>query len=96
MNEQTGISKLVNSRFEFYHEIKPGILVTDIFAENNSDSVWFLDAVNNKLLLQNKNQSKDSILTSLLFLLIGFFFVGGHKKYLVDLFNVYECGLQRR
>jgi ligand-binding sensor domain-containing protein len=91
MNEQTGISKLVNSRFEFYHEIKPGILVTDIFAENNSDSVWFLDAVNNKLLLQNKNQSKEFNLDKPSFPPYRFFFVGGQKKYLVDLFNVYEC-----
>ena len=91
MNEQTGISKLVNSQFEFYHEIKPGMLVTDIFAENNSDSVWFLDAVNNKLLLQNKNQSKEFNLNKPSFPPYRFFFAGGHKKYLVDLFNVYEC-----
>ena len=95
MNEQTGISKLVNSQFEFYHEIKRGIQVTDIFAENNSDSVWFLDAVNNKLLLQNKSQSKEFNLDKPSFPPYRFFFVGGHKKYLVDLFNVYECRFTR-
>jgi ligand-binding sensor domain-containing protein len=92
MNEQTGVSELVNPQFEFYHELKPGFRVTDIFAENNSDSVWFLDAVNNKLLLQNNDQSREfSLGKPSISPPYRFFFASGNKKYLIDLFNVYEC-----
>jgi ligand-binding sensor domain-containing protein len=91
MNEQTGVTKLVNPGFEFYHEFKPGFRVTDIYAENNSDSVWFLDAVNNKLILQNINQSKEFILDKPFYPPYRFFIVSRDKKYLADLFNIYQC-----
>lgn len=91
-NEQTGISKLVNPQFAFYYRLKPGFLATDIFAQDNSDSVWFLDGVNNKLILQNKNVWKEFNLgKSPSSPPYRFFFVSGNRNYLTDLFNVYEC-----
>src|SRR5215831_7905250 len=51
-NDETGISKLANPRFEFYPQFRPGFLTTDIYASEKSDSVWFLDGIHNKVLLQ--------------------------------------------
>ncbi len=92
-NEQTGISKLVNPQFEFYYRIKPGFLTTDIFTENRSDSVWFLDGVHCRLLLQYKNRSEEFRLEKPVAPPYRFFYIGGNKNYLTDLFNVYECRL---
>ena len=58
VNEQTGFSKLVNPQLEFYPQLKPGFSATDIYS-NNSDSVWFLDGIHNKLLLQYNNIIKE-------------------------------------
>ncbi|MFI5154999.1 MAG: two-component regulator propeller domain-containing protein [Chitinophagales bacterium] len=57
MNGQIGISKLVNPQFEFYAQVKPGFQTTDIYANDQSDSVWFLDAIHNKFMCQYKQDS---------------------------------------
>jgi signal transduction histidine kinase/ligand-binding sensor domain-containing protein len=91
-NEQTGISKLVNAQFEFYYRLKPGFQTTDIFAQNSTDSVWFLDGVNNRLLLQSNNKLKEfNLVKPPISPPYHFFFVSGHRYYLTDLFNIYEC-----
>lgn len=58
-NEQTGISKLSNLRFEFYPQLTKGFITSDLFASEKSDSVWFLDGKHNKVLLQSKNILKE-------------------------------------
>ena len=59
VNQQTGISKLTNQQFEYYGEIKPGFKASDLYADVNSDSVWFFDAVNKKLLVQSPTTTKE-------------------------------------
>ena len=59
VNQQTGISKLTNQQFEYYGEIKPGFKASDLYADVNSDSVWFFDAINKKLLVQSPTTTKE-------------------------------------
>ena len=55
MNGSTGISKLSNPDFELYPEIAPGFQPTDIYANPRSDSVWFIDADHQNILLRHAN-----------------------------------------
>jgi signal transduction histidine kinase/ligand-binding sensor domain-containing protein len=96
INEQTGICKLTSINFELYKDIQKGFFPTDIYANNNSDSVWLLDAGNNKLLLKDGMGTKT-------FQLAGqlsnpparAFATDGHCNYLTDLFNIYQCSFPK-
>ena len=55
LNVQIGISKLSNPQFQFYSQISPGFSTSDIYANDRSDSVWFLDAEHNKILIMAGN-----------------------------------------
>ena len=54
-NEQSGLTKLVNQQFEFYSQVKPDFITTDIFADKESDSVWLYDGYHHSTLLYYKN-----------------------------------------
>ncbi len=58
VNQQTGVSKLTNQQFEYYREIIPGFKASDLYASTSSDTVWFFDGTNKKLLAQWSNASK--------------------------------------
>ncbi|MFL5740463.1 MAG: two-component regulator propeller domain-containing protein [Flavisolibacter sp.] len=59
INEQTGISKLSDRYVAFYKEIKPGFTCSDVFADQNSDSVWMMDKEQKKLLVLSHGSSKE-------------------------------------
>jgi signal transduction histidine kinase len=59
LNEQTGISKLTNHGYELQTFIKPGFIVSDLYADENSDSIWFMDIVHKKILLQHPYGSRE-------------------------------------
>ena len=62
MNLETGISKLSNPGFELFTKIKPGFAPSDIYANPRSDSVWFIDADHQKLLIRHgKGENEFSI-----------------------------------
>ncbi len=91
-NEQTGISKLANPSFELYNQIKPGFSTNDIYSDNLSDSVWFLDNSHNKLLLRSSNNLKVfSLPADLAGVRYKSFITDRNKYYLLDFFNLYEC-----
>src|SRR5688572_225324 len=58
-NEHTGISKLANHGYELQAFIKSGFIVSDVYAHDKSDSVWFMDLVHNKILLQHPYGSRE-------------------------------------
>jgi signal transduction histidine kinase/ligand-binding sensor domain-containing protein len=53
-SNQNGITKLVDPKVQFYSEPQPGFTLTDMFADPNSDSVWFYDAIRHDLLLHTE------------------------------------------
>jgi signal transduction histidine kinase/ligand-binding sensor domain-containing protein len=92
LDGQAGMSKLANPAFEFYAQIKPGFLTTDIYTDSKTDSTWFLDATHHKLLLQYRSDLKEFRLSgNLLSPPYKFITANGNKNYLSDLFNVYQC-----
>jgi len=94
VNEQTGISKLTNQNLEFYSQIRPEFFTQEIYTDDKTDSVWFLDLTTNKLLLQIGKSSKDFQLNPNLFIPPPRFFLSQKNKYYVaDLFNVYEFNI---
>ena len=92
VNGQTGISKLANRQFEFYTQIRPGFTVSDIYASDASDSVWFLDDSRKHLLLQCGNESKEFQLPphsiSPPFRMIA---MKRDNYFLTDFSNIYRC-----
>jgi signal transduction histidine kinase/ligand-binding sensor domain-containing protein len=58
INEQTGICKLTRPNVEFFQKIKPGFYSNDVFTNTRTDSVWFLDAVSQSLLLRYGEMTK--------------------------------------
>lgn len=50
-NEQTGLSKLSNQQLAYYPSLMPGFNPTDINIRTASDSVWFYDGYNNRILI---------------------------------------------
>ena len=92
LNGQTGMTKLANPGLEYYSPIRPGFSIHDIFADKKSDSVWFLDGVHNRLLLQTAGGSKEFRLEKdRLFPPYAFFAAAGNRYYLADLFNIFQC-----
>ena len=88
-NLQTGISKLTNEQFEYYHEIVPGFKASDLYADTHSDSVWFFDHVDKKLLLQFKNTRQEydlDVSDNWLFRHLP----ADRKKYLTGYFEIYK------
>ena len=59
VNQQTGVSKLTNQQFEYYHEIIPGFKTSDLYATSASDTVWLLDGLNKRLLAHSATGSKE-------------------------------------
>ena len=57
LNQQTGMSKLANHGYE-QGFVKRGFMA-DIYADHKSDSVWFIDPMNKKLLLEYPNGSSE-------------------------------------
>ena len=57
-NEQNGITKLVNQEVEFYSQVKPGLSVNTLYADGHSDSSWFYDEAESKLLLDARSGQK--------------------------------------
>lgn len=58
MNGTTGISKLSNPDFELFPKLKPGFDAIDIYANPYSDSVWFIDADHQNILLKHPQGEK--------------------------------------
>jgi signal transduction histidine kinase/streptogramin lyase len=59
LNQQTGMSKLANHGYELQAFVKPGFMPSDIYADHKSDSVWFIDPMHKKLLLEYPNGSRE-------------------------------------
>ncbi|MFI5154175.1 MAG: histidine kinase [Chitinophagales bacterium] len=92
VNGQTGISKLVNPQFEFYSQIKPGFAASDIYADGQSDTVWFMDGFRNRLLLQSGNVYKEFQLARHAFYPpFKMMAMKGDKYFLTDFYNIYQC-----
>jgi signal transduction histidine kinase/ligand-binding sensor domain-containing protein len=92
VNGQTGISKLANPQFEFYRQIRPGFTISDIYADEASDSVWFLDVSRNSLLLQSGNESKEFQLPRhSIYPPFRMMAMKGGNYYLTDFSNIYRC-----
>jgi len=88
-NEQTGITKLSNDQFEFYPEIKPGFSASDLYTDKWTDTVWFLDRLQKKLLILHSNGTKEysvNIKSDWLFRVIP----GLDKNYLTGYFELYQ------
>ncbi|HYC28633.1 MAG TPA: hypothetical protein VEB42_07450, partial [Chitinophagaceae bacterium] len=58
-NEQTGLSKLSNEHVQFYTSIRPDFSAADLYADNNSDSVWLMDQTRQKILLSFPGGEKE-------------------------------------
>jgi ligand-binding sensor domain-containing protein/signal transduction histidine kinase len=92
VNGQTGISKLVNPQFEFYSQLKPGFTATDIYADKTTDSVWFLDAEHEKILLSYRDELKEFQLDQPpLSPPYKSITVSQNKIFLLDSYNVYQA-----
>lgn len=50
MNEQTGITKLSNAQFEFFTQVQPGFIASDLYADTRSDTVWLIDNIHQNIL----------------------------------------------
>jgi signal transduction histidine kinase/ligand-binding sensor domain-containing protein len=94
VNGQTGISRLTNPYFESYRQLKPGFFAHEIYTSRNTDSVWFLDAVTNTLLLAFGGVTKTFQLPN------GsphppyrLFATDVNKYYLTDMFDIFQCDL---
>ena len=91
VNEQTGLSKLSNQHVQFYNEIKPGFIPTDLYADGISDSVWLMDGLRKKLLLMAAGSEKEfSIQTNEKWLFR--FTPGIYRNYITGEFEIFECG----
>ncbi len=91
-NEQTGISKLTNLHFEFYSRLKTDFWANDVYSNDETDSIWFIDAGINKLLLQYGNTSKEFQLGNDLLMPQARLIAAYDGKYcLADMFNLYAC-----
>jgi len=90
LSEQTGISKLTNQQFEFYSRMQVGFITSDLNADSKSDSIWFLDGINNKLLLKDITTEKVFHLPDAIWPSYRFFCAGAEGNYLVDLFHAYR------
>ncbi len=92
INEQTGICKLTNPNVEYYQQIVPGFYTNDIYASTQTDSVWFMDAASEKLLLRygplNKTFRLQSEPATPPY---RHFAMEGNKYFVSDLFNIYRC-----
>jgi signal transduction histidine kinase/ligand-binding sensor domain-containing protein len=97
MNAEAGISKLISPSLEFYNQMKPGFTTSDIFTDNTTDSVWFLDAAHKKLLLQYKNQFKEYRMSGhLRSAPYKLFVTDKNRFYLSDIFHVYQCDISQK
>lgn len=56
LNTETGISKLSSINFQSFSQLQPGFNAFDVFTNEHTDSIWALDAAQNKILLFSKNQ----------------------------------------
>jgi signal transduction histidine kinase/ligand-binding sensor domain-containing protein len=59
MNQQTGVSKLANHGYEMQTFIKSAFMISDIYAHEKSDSVWFMDPAHKKIFLQHPQGSRE-------------------------------------
>ena len=92
VNGQTGMSKLANRQFEFYAQIRPGFTVSDIYADDASDSVWFLDVSRNRLLLQFGNESKEfQLARHAIAPPFKMMAMSGNNYFLTDFSHIYRC-----
>jgi len=89
INEQTGISKLSNSELEFYSQIKPGFIASDLYADNHSDSVWLMDRQQKKLLVLGSGASKEFSINKK-FEWIFRFIPGKQKDFVTGYFELYQ------
>ncbi len=89
VNDQTGISKLSNPQFEFYPQMKPGFTAFDLYTDNQNDTVWFVDQLQRKLIMQYPNGLKEysiNIKSNWLFR----FIPGINKNFLTGYFELYQ------
>jgi len=93
VNEQTGLSKLSNEHVQFYTGIKPGFSTADLYADNSSDSVWFMDQVRQKILLSFPGGEKEFAVNMRSRWLFRFR-PGIDRNYLTGDFEIYEINKQ--
>ena len=89
VNEQTGISKLSNEQVEFYTQVRPGFSASDLYADSRSDTVWFVDQVQKKLLSISPDGSKEFLISNSSRWLSRFI-PGTNKNYLAGDFEIYQ------
>ena len=96
INGQTGVSKLINNHFELYPNLNPGFQTSDLYTNEETDSVWFLDIFRNKLLLQTPIESKEFELRGKIFTgPLRLIFFADQELYLCDFSNVYHGQFQK-
>ncbi|HYJ38137.1 MAG TPA: hypothetical protein VEV87_05950, partial [Chitinophagaceae bacterium] len=95
LNTETGMSKLSTPSFESYNFLKPGFLIIDIYADNQSDSIWFVDAGHRKAMLHDQNGFKEFLIQhkkALGYRIV----VGQHGKgYLSDNYSIYQFSIPK-
>jgi len=89
VNDQTGISKLSNPQFEFYPQIKPGFIASDVYTDSRTDTVWFVDQFQQKLIMQYPAGSKEYLINNSS-PWISRFIPGTNKNFLTGYFELYH------
>ncbi len=95
LNTETGMSKLSTPNFESYNLLRPGFLIIDLYADKQSDSVWFVDAGHRKVLLHDQNGFKEFLIQHKKAL--GNRIVVGQngKGYLCDNYSIYQFSIPK-
>ena len=86
-NEQNGVVKLVGQQVQLFSPIRPGFVVTDLFAGGSGDSVWMFDGLHRQLLLMQGGTQK--IFHCAGSLPPNSFIAIGKKAYLIAGFDIY-------
>ncbi len=91
MNGEIGISKLASPQFQFYSQIKAGFTTEDIYANEESDSVWFLDAEHDKVLIMSETSLGEfKIKHDPAYPPYKLVIASGKTSYLTDIYNIYQ------
>ena len=89
VNEQTGISKLSNTQFEFYPQIIPGFDASDLYTDSKTDSVWFVDYLQKRLFIRYPNGSKEYTIRNSSDWIFRFI-PGENRNFLTGYFELYQ------
>ena len=90
-NLQTGLSKLSNNQAAYYPALRTGDIVTDIFINSSSDTVWLYDGHHRGLICLPRGRTED-YQNHLIKIPVSDYsrFVSGNSKWLITANNIFH------